>query len=163
MTPFARIAVALLALAVPLVAQQKPIAQPKPIVQKRPNFSGTWVIVSPKEGAGKEQIVTQDDKTLTAERGSSGGGPKMVFQLDGVERRMALPPQAADITLLAKASWVAGRIVITTDTSYPGGRRTHSTDTWSIDAQGRLVIDSAETGPGGTPGPTVKIIYTKKK
>jgi hypothetical protein len=163
MTPFARIAVALLALTVPVVAQQKPIAQQKPVVQKRPDFSGTWVIVSPKEGAGKEQIVTQDDKTLTTALWSSGGGHKVVFQLDGVERRMALPSQGADITLLAKASWDAGRLVITTDASYPGGMRTHSADTWSIDAQGQLVIDSAETGPGGVPGPTMKIICAKKK
>ena len=163
MTPFPRIAVALLLLTVPAVAQQKAVAPQKPVVQKRPNFSGTWVIVSPKEGAGQEQIVTQDAKTLTAEHGSSGGGHKMAYQLDGVERRIALPSHGAEITLLAKASWVADRIVITTDASYPGGMRTHSTDTWSIDAQGRLVIDSKETGPGGTPGPIAKIIYTKKK
>ena len=164
MTTFARIAVALLVLTVPVVAQQKPSTQPKPVtVQPKPNFSGRWVVVSPKEGAGREQIVTQDDKTLTTERGSGGGGPKMTYQLDGVERRLALPAQAAEITILAKASWVAGRIVITSNESYPGGQRIHHTDTWSLDAQGQLVIDSTETGPNGAPGQTLKIIYAKKK
>jgi hypothetical protein len=163
MTPLARIAVAMLALAVPLVAQQKPTVQQKPVVQQRPNFSGRWVIVSPKEGAGQEQLVTQDDKTLTTEHGSSGGGHKMVYQLDGIERRLALPSHGSEITILARASWDAGRIVITSDASYPNGMRTRSTDTWSMDAQGQLVIDSTETGPGGAPGPTMKIIYAKKK
>jgi hypothetical protein len=163
MTPFARIAVALLVLTMPVVAHQKPSTQPKPAVQQKPNFSGRWVVVSPKEGAGKEQIVTQDDKTLTTERGSGRGGPKMTYQLDGVQRRLALPAQGADITILAKASWVAGRIVITSDESYPTGQRIHHTDTWSLDAQGQLIIDSTETGPNGAPGPTMKIVYTKKK
>src|SRR5215203_1681623 len=117
MTPCARIAVALLAFTLPVIAQAKP------------NFSGRWVVVSPQEGAGREQIITQTEKTLTTER-AAGDARKRVYQLDGVERRLALPSQAGDVTVLARARWDAGRIVITTDTSYSGGMRTRATDTW---------------------------------
>src|SRR6187401_1862649 len=92
------------------------------LAQPKPNFSGRWVITSPADSAGQEQIVTQDAKTLTVEHASEGGGHKMSYQLDGVERRMAIPGRAgAEITMLAKASWDGNTIVVLTNTSYPNG------------------------------------------
>jgi hypothetical protein len=131
--------------------------------QQKPNFSGRWVITSPADSAGQEQLITQDAKTLTVEHPSESGGHKMSYQLDGVERRMAIPGKAAaDITMLAKASWDGNTIVVFTDISYPNGMKTQSKDVWSIDAQGRLVIDTTERGPTG-PAPAVKMIHVKKK
>ena len=146
-----RLVVAVLALTIGVGAGQKP------------NFSGRWVIVSPKEGAGQEQIITQTDKTLTTQHAAEGPDHKMTYQLDGVERRLALPSHGSDITILAKASWDADRLVITRNSSYPNGMKTQSRDVWSLDAKGQLVVDSSETGPGGEKGPTVKIIYSKKR
>lgn len=128
--------------------------------QQKPNFSGRWVIVSPAEGAGREQIVTQDDKTLSVEQVSATGGRKMTYPLDGIERRQAIASRGADITIMSRAAWDGDRIVITTNTVYPG-MKTQAKDVWSLDAQGRLVIDSSETGPTG-PGPGFKIIFIKK-
>ena len=133
------------------------------LAQQKPNFSGRWVITSPKDSAGQEQIVTQDAKTLTVEHASEGGGHKMSYQLDGVGRRMAIPGRAgAQITMRASASWDGDRIIVITNISYPNGMKTLSKDVWAIDAQGRLVIESTETGPTG-PGPAVKLIHVKKK
>jgi len=133
------------------------------LAQPKPNFSGRWVITSPADSAGQEQIVTQDAKTLTVEHASEGGGHKMSYQLDGVERRMAIPGRAgAEITMLAKASWDGNTIVVLTNTSYPNGMKTPSKDVWSIDAKGQLVIDTTESG-NGAQAPAVKMIHVKKK
>ena len=151
MPTVARVVVAALALTIGVGAQQKP------------NFSGRWVVVSPKEGAGQEQIVTHTDKTLTTQHASEGPSHKMTYQLDGVERRLALPSHGSEIVILAKASWDADRVVITSHATYPNGMKTQSRDVWSLNAQGQLIVDSSETGPGGEKGPTVKIVYAKKR
>jgi hypothetical protein len=103
------------------------------------DFNGRWVVVSPREGAGQEQVVTVDEKSLTKAR--PDGSRKMVYQLDGVERRMPLPGggtrMASDITIMAAAKWDGNRIVITTITNYSAGMRT--------EGQRRLV--DRRTGP----------------
>ena len=35
---------------------------------EKPDFSGRWVMVSPAEGAGQEQVIKQDATTLTVHR-----------------------------------------------------------------------------------------------
>lgn len=129
--------------------------------QQKPNFSGRWIAVSPAKAAGQEHIVKHDDKSLSTEHASEGGGHRLVYQLDGVERRIAISASASDITMLATAAWDGNRVVITTNTSYPNGMKTRSKETWSIDAQGRLVIDFTESARN-VQGPTMQIIYVKK-
>jgi hypothetical protein len=161
--------IAIVVMVASLGAQTKPKPTPKPILTPKPapkpNFTGHWAVVSPAANAGKEEIVTQDDKTLTTERAVKGATHKMAYQLDGVERRQAIPLHN-EITMLTRASWDGDRIVIAITTSYEIGMSTQVTETWSIDAKGQLVIDSTETGgPNGHPGPaeTTKTIYVKKK
>jgi hypothetical protein len=161
--------IAMVVMAASLGGQTKPKPTPKPILTPKPapkpNFTGRWAVVSPAADAGKEQLVTQDDKTLTTERAAKGSTHKMVYQLDGVERRQAIPLHN-EITMLTRSSWKGDHIVIAINTSYDNGMRTQLTETWSIDAKGQLVIDSTQTGgPNGHPGPpdTTKTIYVKKK
>jgi len=130
--------------------------------QQKPDFSGRWVVVSPPEGAGHEQVVTQDAKTLTAELLSEGGGHKMTYQLDGLEHRNAIPSRGAEIVMTSTANWDGDRLVINTRTVYPNGPKTSAKEVWSMDAQGRLIVDYTEAGPTG-PGPAMKVIYTRKK
>lgn len=154
MVTSARVALAVaavIALSAATLAQQK----------DKPNFSGRWVVVSPEKGAGQEQIVKHDQKSLSTQHTSEGGGHRMIYQLDGIERRNAIPSHGSEITMLSKAVWDADRIVITTNTSYPNGMKTQSKEIWSLDPKGRLVIDFTETGPTG-PGPVMKVIYVKK-
>jgi hypothetical protein len=149
MKTFARVVAAALVLTAAAVAQQKP------------NFSGRWMITSPPEGAGREQVVAQDEKTLTVEQALSSGPRKTTYQLDGVERQQALPMRGQEITIRSKAVWDGERIVITSNYSYPNGMKEQRKETWSLDAQGRLVIDYTEIGPTG-PGPGMKVVYVKK-
>jgi hypothetical protein len=128
--------------------------------QAKPNFSGRWVIVSPTAGAGYEQIVKQDDKSLSSEP-ARDPGQRVIYQLDGVERRMA-STHGSDITIMARAAWDKNTIVIITNMSYVNGMKTQAREVWSLDAQGRLVIDSRESGPTG-PGNAVKVTYVKKQ
>jgi len=130
--------------------------------QQKPDFSGRWVVVSPPEGAGHEQVVTQDAKTLTAELLSEGGSHKMTYQLDGLEHRNTMTFRGAEIVMMSTASWDGNRIVINTRTVYTNGMKTSAKEVWSMDAQGRLVVDYAESGPPAS-GPAMKVIYTRKK
>jgi hypothetical protein len=131
--------------------------------QQKPSFSGRWVATSPAESVGQEQVVVQDAKTLTVEQTVKGVTRKQSYQLDGVERRMAIPGRpTSDITILSTAAWDANRIVINTNIAYPNGMKTQSKETWSIDEKARLVIDYSERGPTG-PGPTMKVVYVKKQ
>jgi hypothetical protein len=130
--------------------------------QQKPSFSGRWVIVSPPKGAGQEQVVTHDAKTLISEHLSERGSRKTSYQLDGVEHRNALPSNGEDIVMMSTAAWDGDRIVISTRTTYPNGMKTQSKEVWSLDAQGRLVIDYTESGPTG-PGPAMKVVYARKK
>jgi hypothetical protein len=158
MRTLARLLTAAIVLTAVASAQQKPAQKPQP----KPNFSGRWVIVSPEKGAGQEQIITQDAKTLTTEHASEGGGHKIVYQLDGIEHRNAIPSHGAEIVMMSTAAWDGDRIVITIRTDYPNGMKTTAREVWSLDAQGRLVVDATESGPTG-PGPAMKIIHTRKK
>jgi hypothetical protein len=153
MKTVARIVAAVVVLTVAVGAQPKP----KP----RPDFSGRWTVVNSKDD-GQVEIVTQppDGKTLTTEHASEGGGHKMTYQLDGVERRLAIPGRT-DITMLATAAWDGDHIVISTKISYPNGMKTQSKEVWSIDEKGQRVVDYTENGPTG-PGPTQKVVYVKK-
>ena len=125
---------------------------------QKPNFAGTWIIAAPSKGAGQEVIVKQDDKTLTL---SAGGGRTMTHQLDGSERRQTIPMRGGDILRVSKAIWEGSTIVITTLTDYPNKMKTAEMEIWSIDSQGRLVIDFTESAEG-QPGRVVKVIHTRK-
>jgi hypothetical protein len=169
--PIARVLIAVVLAAAAVAAQTKPASTAKPTPKpaakpaSKPNFTGHWVVVSPQAKAGQEQIVTQDDKTLTTEHAVKGSTRKIVYQLDGIERQQAIPSSSVDVTMRSRASWEADHIVIAIDISYSNGMKTQTKETWSIDAQGRLVIDGTETGPQGSAGPVdnTKIIYVKKK
>ena len=163
----APILAAMVVLTVVAGAQQKPQSSPTPkpasstAAKARPNFSGRWSVVNSKDDKQTE-IVTQapDGKTLTTEHASEGGGHKTTYQLDGVERRLAIPGHP-DITMLATAAWDGDRIVINIQASYPNGMKTQSKEVWSIDEKGQRVVDYTERGPDG-PGPVQKIVYVKK-
>ena len=128
---------------------------------QKPNFAGRWVIVSPPEGAGKEQVITHDDKQLSIGSGVPGGRLK-TFQLDGREHKTSMSLRGETINIVSKAVWDAGKLVLTTDTAYPNGMKTKETEIWTLDGQGRLVIDYSETAEGQAPRRAFKVIHTRK-
>ena len=124
---------------------------------QRPSFSGTWVIVSPEKSAGQEQVVKQDDKMLSL----TARGRTVVHQLDGVERKETRAMRGGEIVMLSKAVWEGNTIIITIATTYPN-MKTTSREVWSIDAQGRLLIEFTETAEN-QQSRTVKAILTRKQ
>ena len=150
-TRFAAVTVGALMLAPVLTAGQP----------QRPNFSGRWAIVQPAKGAGMEQVIKHDDKTLSKTPVSERGGPPSTYQLDGVERRSVIPMSGQEIVVLTKAAWEANTLVIVTTESYPTGQKLTVKEVWSIDVQGRLVIDVTETAERQPPQ-SMKVILQKK-
>jgi hypothetical protein len=124
---------------------------------QKPSFSGAWIIQPPNKAAGMEQIIKQDDKTLSI----TTGGRTRTHQLDGVERREARSMRGGEVVMISKAAWDGRTIVITTATSYPNDMKTVEKEIWSINDQGQLVIDYTETAPGAAQR-SMKITHTKK-
>jgi hypothetical protein len=128
------------------------------VAQKKPDFSGRWIIDPPSKAAGQETTVKQDDKALTM---SAAGRRELTHQLDGSEQRTVIPMRGGEVVMLSRAVWEGSTIVITTSTSYPNNMKTVSKEIWSIDAQGRLVIDFTETAEGQPPR-VVKVTHSRK-
>ena len=124
---------------------------------QKPALSGTWIVAPPAKGAGREIVVTQDDKTLTI----VVAGRKMMHQLDGVERRQTMASRVGEIVMVTKA-WAEGKtIVVTIATDYPNKMKTLEKEVWSIDDRGRLVRDSVTTAEGHAPI-VEKTLHTRK-
>jgi len=124
---------------------------------QKPSFSGTWIIQPPNKAAGAEQIVKQNDKTLSI----TSAGRTRTYELNGVEHRETMATRVGEVVMVSKAAWEGRTIVITTATSYPNDMKTDEKEIWSIDNQGQLVIDFKETAPGQTPR-VLKITHKKK-
>jgi hypothetical protein len=118
---------------------------------EKPDFSGRWVMVSPAEGAGLEQVVKQDATTLTI--GPTPEGQLVVYKLDGTENRIVM---TSGVVMTSKASWTGNQLTITSTT--PSGL--DQKQVWSIDGDGKLVIDVQNTLPTQAP---IKMTMTYKK
>jgi hypothetical protein len=129
--------------------------------QERPNFAGRWVLVSPTDSAGQEQTVTQDTAQLTTSHASEGGGHRTVYRLDGVENRTVLGSHGSDIVTLSTASWNGNRLTIASNSTYPDGRKRHTTHVWSLDGKDRLVIEFTESGSSASPR-TTTLVYARR-
>lgn len=118
---------------------------------EKPDFSGRWVMVTPAEGAGLEQVVKQDATTLTI--GPTPEGQLVVYKLDGTENRIVM---TSGVVMTSKASWTGNQLTITSTT--PSGL--DQKQVWSIDGDGKLVIDVQNTLPTQAP---IKMTMTYKK
>ena len=129
--------------------------------QKRPDFSGTWVQISPAEGAGQEQVFTQTAVTLAMSHGSEGGHHALMYKLDGSESRNELSSHGDKIVTLSRAIWKGEQLVITSATAYPDGRKLDQVLTLSLDEKGQLVIEGTESMSGrGTE--KLRVVSRKK-
>ena len=128
--------------------------------QKRPDFSGTWVAISPGDEGLEQTIIIQTAKTLEVRDGSEGGqGRRVVYSLDGSESRNQHDVRGVLIVTVSRASWKGEQFIITSSTTYPDGSKSESVGTWSLDAKGHLVIEGAErmTRADGTADGTGKL------
>jgi len=129
--------------------------------QQKPDFTGTWVIVTPADAAGQEQVVRHTAATLSTGHASEGDGHNASYKLDGSESRNELTSHGEAIITLSKALWDGNKVVITSATTYPDGRKMDSKQTWSMDAEGRLVIEHSQSMTG-QPARSMTLVHTKK-
>ena len=129
--------------------------------QQKPNFTGTWIGVSPAEAVGQEQEVRHTATTLSTGHASEGGGHHATYKLDGSQSRNELTSHGEQIVSLSKAMWDGDKVVITSATAYPDGRKLESKQTWSMNSSGQLVIEFTETMTG-QPARTMTIVSRKK-
>ena len=121
--------------------------------QGKPNFSGTW---EPIDG-GPVQTVTHANDKLTIGHASEGGGHGFVYKTDGTENHSTL----MNIKSVAVVTVNGDTLTIARVDNYPDGRVRENTQQWSLDAEGRLVIESKDGLKGETPA-TRKTTYKKR-
>jgi hypothetical protein len=130
--------------------------------QPKPDFSGTWILVSPVDVAGQEHTITQDATTFTRSHASEGPGHSSTYKLDRTETRSTLTSHGRDIVTLARASWDGDRLVVVEDVTYPDGRKLAKTSTWALDGQGQLILEFTERFEG-KPEVTTRVVYKRKR
>ena len=141
--------------------------------QSKPSFAGKWTLVPDPNaaaaaggrgrggfgGLGQEFSATQDDKVLTVvTTNQQTGEMKAVYNLDGTESKNPITMGGNTIDRVSKAKWDAAKLVITTTVNF-NGNAVESTQTWSLDASGNLIVESTSSF-GGTPT-TTKATYKK--
>ena len=110
-----------------------------------PNFSGTWIVLSPEDEAGQFHVVKQTATEITVGNGSENGEPTAVYKLNGLGTREESRLQRENVPTVSSAAWKGSMLLITRETTLPGGRVQMSTQDWTIDSQGRLQIVFRQT------------------
>ena len=91
--------------------------------QTKPDFSGRWNLESPANITGEDQIVKQDESTLSVTHISGPKHAPVVFKLDGSETRSVVTMRGEEIVTISKAVLTAENLTVTSTTTYPGGRK----------------------------------------
>jgi hypothetical protein len=143
------------------------------MAQSKPAFGGKWTLVPDPNapaptgrgrgmgggGLGQAFSAEQNDKTLTVVTTSQQlGEVKAVYNLDGSETKNPISFGGQSVDRVSKAKWDGSKLVITTTMNF-NGNAAESTQTWSLDATGNLVVESTSNF-GGTPT-TTKATYKK--
>ena len=119
------------------------------LAQERPNFSGAW---TPVEGVNPpvELVVTQTATLLTAKTGDDPDHAAQ-YRLDGQESRQS------DGNVRTRSQWDGNRLLVTHE--FMAGSTIVNTQkqVWSLDGQGRLVIETTRERDGHTR--TTKSVY----
>jgi hypothetical protein len=129
--------------------------------QTKPNFSGTWVFVSPAESAGQEQTIKHDATTFSTGHASEGGGHSFSYRLDGTDSPHEVQSHGEQIRSTAKASWEGDQLIIAEVVSYPDGRKLDKKTTYSLDPQGQMNIEILAQF-NGKPSQTLKAVLKRK-
>ena len=127
--------------------------------QTPPNFSGTWEPLRSSDPVGSMavQTIRQTTTTLTIGHDSGMGGHRFVYKLDGSENHSTL----MNIASTARVSVDADKLTINRVDKYPDGRIRETTQVWTLDTEGHLVIEGTDGMRGETPIAR-KLVYKKR-
>jgi hypothetical protein len=140
--------------------------------QSKPNFAGKWTLVPDPNapaptgrgggrggGLGEAFSAEQTDKTLTVVTTNPQiGEVKAVYNLDGSESKNPISFGGQSVDRVSKVKWDGAKLVITTTSNF-NGNAFETTQTWSLDATGNLLVEST-SNVTGTPT-TTKATYKK--
>lgn len=131
---------------------------------QKPNFSGTWLLVAPREAAvqppGQEETITQTDTTITFGHSSEGGGHQKICGLDGQERESNI----AGSRLRCRGTWEGRKLVLVEQTVHAASTARESTETTTsiqLDENGSLVMEITPPIPNLPGGPS-KLVWRKR-
>ena len=146
--------------------------------QGKANFAGTWNIVQDPNAAaaapgggmgrggrgggggfGPTFTATQDDKTLTITRTTQNGEVKTVYNLDGSDSKNMVQGRGGATEQVSHAKWDGANLVITRSQDM-GGTAIEIKQTFSVDKDGNLWIETTRPGQDGNPVST-KVQYKK--
>lgn len=143
--------------------------------QGKPNFSGSWTqVVDPnapapqgrggrgggRGGLGMAATLTQDDKTLTITRTTQAGEIKTVYNLDGSDSKNMMTMGGNQVEQVSKAMWEGDKLKISTTMDF-NGNTISSSQVFSLDASGQLVVEATNPGRGGGAPTTTTLMYKK--
>jgi hypothetical protein len=138
--------------------------------QSKPNFAGKWTLVPDPNapaptgrgrggGLGDVFSAEQTDKTLTVVTTNPQiGEVKAVYNLDGSESKNPISFGGQSVDRVSKVKLDGAKLVISTTTNF-NGNAAESTQTWSLDATGNLLVETTSNF-SGTPT-TTKATYKK--
>ena len=145
------------------------------LAQDKPNFSGSWTrVVDPnapaptgrggrgggRGGLGAAATLAQDDKTLTITRTTQAGETKTVYNLDGSDSKNTMMMGGNQMEQVSKAMWEGSKLVVTTNYEFNGNPIT-TTQSFTLDASGQLVVEATAPGRGGGAPVTTTVTYKK--
>jgi len=118
------------------------------------NFSGDWLLASqtgasnPAPPGSDRRTVVQTASELTITRMVGESEARTVYRLDGSESRNTVPRgRSGTVERVSMATWEGQTLVVAT---LGDAGAVTNTSNWSIDIQGRLVIESRNSGAEST-------------
>jgi hypothetical protein len=156
--------------------------------QDRPNFAGQWTAIAPAPDPGARGgrggapadmgsgwpgaiAITQDASRLTVQYSFFGRGDmqpptRVVYALDGSETANDVMMGRGIQTERSRARWDGNRLVITTTYAFANPATNApetgtTTRTFSLDANGALVLDVVRHGALGGADTTTRTTYRK--
>lgn len=130
--------------------------------QAKPDFSGTWVIVTPQAGAPSTLVIKQDATSVSETDGATEDAHTITVKLDGTQSRMAMPVHTnEEVVVLSTAAWRGNSLVLSSTVSFPNGNKRDMVRVWTLDAENQLQVE-ATRAPNTPEARTIKAVYTKK-
>lgn len=129
--------------------------------QQRPDFSGTWVLISPSSQVGIQEKITHTATELRVEHPSEGDDHVLVYRLDGTETPGVLTSHGEELVILTRATWDSGKLLLEQASTSPEGHRFEMKTVWFLDAEGQLVREVTVRVDGQAKAPVAVIARRK--
>ena len=120
------------------------------LAQARPDFTGRWLLdpLAQATTVTREYVVKQGDGTFRV--GHEDDQHAISYTLDGQDHELALHVNTIHGTRSAgKATWDGDKLVLVRTDKYRSGVTRTLKQVWSLDAEGRLTIESSNVTSTG--------------